>query len=289
MVPGSGHGDIIPAMLEPGEAIIPRYLVPLIAPILAAHHVPGFGGVPQSSSSHFAAGGLVPHMLGFPDPTRLQGDVGQFAFTLIDGLTKALSAGGAKKIADALVTQIGKEVAYAKNVSSAAMSGQGFGNSGIFGNMDVTPGTGNGTVMEQMQSYLGSVTSFTKDIGALRKQHLNKAIISQLIGAGPVQGDALAQSILNDYGGVSGVNKVWGQLGKATKGLGNEAELAQYGGLKASNTNVTINVNAGAGGAASLNLTQAQIKQIVAQVQAALLKQAKRNPKTGIQLSGKGA
>ena len=114
-------------------------------------------------------------------------------------------------------------------------------------------------------------------------------IIPQLIGAGPVQGDALAQSILNDYGGVKGVNQVWGQLGKATKGLGNQAELAQYGGLKASNTNVSININAGAGGAAGLNLTQAQIKQIVAQVQAALLKQAKRNNKTGIQLAGKGA
>src|SRR5262249_22163935 len=36
MVPGSGHGDIIPAMLEPGEAVVPRNLVPLVAPILAA-------------------------------------------------------------------------------------------------------------------------------------------------------------------------------------------------------------------------------------------------------------
>ena len=142
MVPGSGHGDIIPAMLEPGEAIIPRYLVPLIAPILAAHRVPGFGGMPQSSSSHFAAGGIVPHMLGFPDPARLQGDAGKFAFTLIDGITKALNAAGAKKIADALVSKIGKEVALAKNVSSAAMQGQGYGNAGLLGGMDVTPARG---------------------------------------------------------------------------------------------------------------------------------------------------
>ena len=225
----------------------------------------------------------------YPDPTTAQGKSGQLIWSLIDGITKALSGGGAKKIADALITQIGKEVALAKNVASAAMQGQGYGNSGIFGSMDVTPGTGNGTVMEQMQSYLSSVQSFTKDIGTLRKGHLNKAIISQLIGAGPVQGDALAQSILNDYGGIGGVNKLWGQLGHATKGLGNQAELAQYGGLKASNTNVSITVNAGSGGAASLNLTPAQIKQIVAQVQAALLKQAKRNNKTGIRQAGKGA
>ena len=290
LVPGSGSGDIIPAMLEPGEVVIPRSLVGLVAPILAAHRVPGFGGMPQGASSHFAAGGIVPltpHVLGFHDPVDLSGNAGKIAWTLIDGITKALNSAGAKKIADALVNKIGQEVAYAKNVASAAMQGQGYGNAGIFGSMDVTPGTGNGTVMQQMQSYLTTVQSFTKDIGTLRKDHLNKAIISQLIGAGPVQGDALAQSILGGYGGVKGVNQLWAQLGHATKGLGNQAELAQYGGLKASSANVTININAGSGGAAGL--TTAQIKQIVAQVQAALLKQAKRNPKTGIQLAGKGA
>jgi hypothetical protein len=307
MVPGSGSGDIIPAMLEPGEAVIPRYLVPLIAPILASHRVPGFGGVPQSAASHFADGGLVPHVLGFPDPTifprqhfpspgtDIQGKAGQFAFTLIDGITRALNAAGTKKIADALVTQIGKEIALAKNVASAAMSGQGYGNSGIFGSMDVTPGTGNGTVMEQMQSYLSAVQSFTKDIGALRKGGLNKAIISQLIGAGPVQGDALAQSIMNDYGGIKGVNKLWSQLGGATRGLGAQAAMAQYGGMLAPNlksgsfssNNVTININAKGG--TTLALTSAQIKQLVEEVQAQLLKQARRNNKTGIKAAGKGA
>src|SRR5262249_23122442 len=105
MVPGTGHGDIIPAMLQPGEAVVPRSLVPLVAPILAAHRVPGFGA-PMGASTHFAAGGVVPHMLGFPDPT-VAGHAGrQFAFTLIDGITQALKAAGAKKIADALVGKI---------------------------------------------------------------------------------------------------------------------------------------------------------------------------------------
>jgi hypothetical protein len=295
LVPGTGSGDITPAMLEPGEAIIPRYLVPLIAPFLAAHRVPGFGGMPQSSSSHFADGGFVPHVLGFPDPTTMQGTAGKFAWTLIDGITRALNTAGAKKIADALVTKIGQEVALAKNVSAAAMQGQGFGNAGIFGNMDVTPGTGSGSVYEQMQSYVGTVQSFTKDIATLRKQHLNKAIISNLIGAGPVQGDALAQSIMNDFGGVKGVNSLWAQLGSASKGLGAQAAMAQFGGVLAPNlksgsfssTNVSISINAGPG--ATLSLSDAQIKQVVAKIQAALLKQAKRNPKTGLQLSGKGA
>ena len=294
MVPGSGSGDIIPAMLEPGEAIIPRYLVPLIAPILAAHRVPGFGGVPQSSASHFAGGGLVPHVLGFPDPT-IQGKAGQFAFTLIDSIAKALNAAGAKKIADALVAQIGKEVALAKNVSSAAMQGQGYGNAGLLGGMDVTPGTGNGSVYDQMQTYLTSVKSFTKDLAALRKDHLAKGIISQLVAAGPVQGDALAQSILGDYRGVKGINQLWSQLGGAAKGLGAQAAMAQYGGhlspdLKSGSVSIGgISISINAGGGATLVLTDAQIKQVVAKVQAALLKQAKRNSKTGLQLSGKGA
>ena len=307
LVPGSGTGDIIPAMLEPGEAIVPRNLVSLIAPILSRYRVPGFGGMPQSSSSHFADGGIVPwgHDF-FPGPWKpasdmfprgdITGRLKGFVFTLIDEITKGLKSASAKKIADALVSQIGKEITYARNVASAAMSGQGFGNSGIFGNMDVTPGSGNGTVAEQMQSYLQTVQSFTKDIGKLRKGHLNKAIIAQLIGAGPVQGDALAQSILNDYGGISGVNKLWSQLGVATKGLGAQAAMSQYGGFIAPNlrsgsfttNHVTININAkGSGG--SLNLTPAQVKQLVATIEAELLKQARRNNKTGLQAQGKGA
>ena len=360
MVPGSGHGDIIPAMLEPGEAIIPRYLVPLIAPILAAHRVPGFGGMPQSSSSHFAAGGIVPGggssiqsqisaVWKILDKLYAEKDAGnksvqaqinsiwsnqlkplyaqrdalkkggttvgkgldgvsaaelaklakEFTFTLSGNIAKEVkNSAAAKNIATSLVNKIGQEVKYAKNVSSAAMAGQGFGTAGLISGMDATPGTGGGTVFEQMQSYLGSVKSFTKDIASLRKGKLNKGIISQLIAAGPVQGDVLAQSIMNDYGGIKGVNSLWKQLGGATKGLGAQAAMAQYGGTLAPNlrsgtfvgsggVSININVNAGQGG--TLSLSDAQIKALVAKVQAALLKQAKRNNKTGLQLSGKGS
>ena len=298
LVPGSGTGDIIPAMLEPGEVVIPRSLVPLVAPILTAHRVPGFGGRPQSASDHFADGGIVPgvtpRILGFADPAGITGKAGQIAWTLIDGITKALKASGAKQIADALVGKIGQEVAYAKNVASAAMSGQGYGNAGIFGSMDVTPGSGNGTVYEQMQSYLTSVQSFTKDIAALRKGHLNKAIIAQLIGAGPVQGDALAQSILGGYGGIAGVNSLWSQLGAATKGLGGQAAASQFSGLNPNLRSATVNqnhvsitVNAGQGGLGGMSA--ADIKKLVAEIEAELLKQARRNSKTGLKLSGKGA
>jgi hypothetical protein len=46
-VPGSGTGDTVPALLTPGEAVVPKHLVPAVAPFLSAHGVPGFaaGGV----------------------------------------------------------------------------------------------------------------------------------------------------------------------------------------------------------------------------------------------------
>jgi hypothetical protein len=52
-VPGTGTGDTVPAMLEPGEAVIPRRLVPALAPWLGAHGVPGFAG-----------GGIIPRYHG---------------------------------------------------------------------------------------------------------------------------------------------------------------------------------------------------------------------------------
>lgn len=54
-VPGYGGGDRWPAMLEGGEAVVPKHLVPAIAPFLSANRVPGFarGGL--------AGGGLSVH------------------------------------------------------------------------------------------------------------------------------------------------------------------------------------------------------------------------------------
>lgn len=47
LVPGSGNTDSVPAMLMPGEAVVPKHLVAAIAPFLGANKVPGFasGGV----------------------------------------------------------------------------------------------------------------------------------------------------------------------------------------------------------------------------------------------------
>jgi hypothetical protein len=47
-IPGYGGGDKVPAMLEPGETVVPKHLTPFVAPLMKAHNVPGF-----------SAGGLV--------------------------------------------------------------------------------------------------------------------------------------------------------------------------------------------------------------------------------------
>ena len=49
LVPGYGGGDIHPALLEGGEAVVPKHLTAAVAPILKAGGVPGF-----------QAGGIVP-------------------------------------------------------------------------------------------------------------------------------------------------------------------------------------------------------------------------------------
>ena len=55
-VPGYGGGDRFPAMLEGGEAVVPKHLVPAVAPFLGAHKVPGF------TSGGFASSGSYPHV-----------------------------------------------------------------------------------------------------------------------------------------------------------------------------------------------------------------------------------
>jgi hypothetical protein len=58
-VPGYGGGDVHPAMLEGGEAVVPKHLTPTVAPFLKAHGVPGFegGGIMGSDGGYGGFGG----------------------------------------------------------------------------------------------------------------------------------------------------------------------------------------------------------------------------------------
>lgn len=105
-VPGSGSGDTVPAMLTPGEAVVPKRLVPAIAPFLAAHKVPGF-----------AAGGLA-------------GDLTQAGAYAGTDEAKWAAGGGiqyAKMIEAAWVKQVAAAAARAA-AQAAATRAAGLGN-----------------------------------------------------------------------------------------------------------------------------------------------------------------
>ena len=362
MVPGTGAGDHVPALLEPGEAVVPRYLVPLIAPILKSHHVPGFaagGIVPGGSLSAVNAqiGTAWNTLDAMYASNAAKAQISNFWKTVLDplyaakdklkGTTQAIASSGtssavtkaANTAGAAIVNQIVTSMNYARGVAGAALAGQGYGTGGLLGtfsnsatsgawapsmgvwgpqsghfnqtawnamiaNTAADPGlSGSGgaagggsaaaapqSVQQQLQAYLGTLQSFSKDLGTLGKQGLNKGLISQLVAAGPTSGDALAKSILGGAGGVGATNKLWSQITAASTKLGGTAAGAVYGGHlsttggQVSIGGITINVSAGGGAAGNVSLTTAQINQITAQVQAALLKQAKRNRQTGTTL-----
>ena len=65
LVPGGyGGGDIVPAMLEPGEAVVPKHLTSAVAPFLKSHGVPGFadGGVVGPSGGYGGGGDRPIHV-----------------------------------------------------------------------------------------------------------------------------------------------------------------------------------------------------------------------------------
>ncbi len=354
LVPGTGSGDIVPAMLTPGEVVIPKSLVSQLAPFLAAHGVPGFGS-PAGTGTHFAAGGLVsggtslaqvtaqintvwqtldalyaaeksasgaalaqlksqvnsvystkldplyaqqaalkkgasssasssssgsssgPQGFGlnFGGSTTLQQAYaqglaaseaaaakkagGDFVVSVSGEIAKAMdTTAGGQKIASTLISQIGTALNYAKGISSTTQSGLNLAQmtagtpatSGVGAAAPGTPGYNPAawnaavanatdgaaapapTVQQQMQSYLSSTKSFTGDLKSLSSQGLNKGILSQLIGAGPVQGDSLAQSILGGAGGVKAVNSLQSQITKASNALGAQAGMSMYPGVK---------------------------------------------------------
>lgn len=354
LVPGFGGGDTVPAMLEPGEAVIPKYLVHQLIPFLRLHGVPGFaagGVVPggtlsaidaqistawtsldqlysrENAATGNALASLKTQIADFWSATL---DPLYAAKDRLDGKTPATSSAAAadpavSKAASSIAAAFQTEMNFARSTAAAALTGQGFGTQGLISGWTAGTAAGLGspappgskgynaaawnaynanyasdtapaqTVQQQMQSYLGSEQSFAKDLKSLSKEGLSKGIISQLIAAGPVQGDSLAQSIMST--GVGGINKLWSQIGKASNSLGAQSAMSMYGGTIAPNlksgsvtsNNISINISAPGGAGGDVSLTTTQVNEIVREVQAALLKQAKRNRKTNLSINGKSA
>jgi len=283
VVPGRGTGDIVPAMLEPGELVVPKHLVPSVQPILTGK-IPGFqaGGLAGVSVPYFP-------VLGVAFRSAMQDIIGEMMGALASALGSGGAGGGtaaglwkppgdqvvqgvertlpmavaaghklAKTVTDAVATapetareaarlkkQLDNEITEARNVASSAVTGLN-----LTGMQVATPTTtaqgqpyqyyadqaaiaGGGTVstQQQMGDYLQAMKSFSADIKSLGKEGLNKSVLGQIINAGPITGDALAQSILSGPGGVGAVNALWKQIGQMAQQLGITAAGALYGQL----------------------------------------------------------
>ena len=276
----------------------------------------------------------------------------QFANELLQGLVDTVKnpLHETAKQMQALIGKVQTEVGYGQGVASAAAAGQGYTAPGAsagllstFGGL-ATPTTtaqgqpyqyytdqanisGGGTVsvQQQMADYLQTEKSFGGDLGKLSKGGLSKGLLQQLIGAGPLQGDQLAQSILGGAGGIKGANSLMAQITKESNALGIQGAESIYGMPKGAagvhgkavsvpvhadaaaaqaaidqihGKSVTINVKldisgggggGSGGGSSTLQLSPSQVKQVAAQLQAEMLKRAKNNRRTGNQLQGYGA
>ena len=165
---------------------------------------------------------------------------------LIAGINSQLPVleGAALKIARVLSAKLKTELAFAKSVTQAAISGLGLTS------IDLSQGT----VLSGMASYLDSIRAFTAQLKALSAQGLNKDLLKQLIAAGPVAGGPYAASILAS--GAGPVNALWKQIQQASGALGTQAGKSVYGDMGTLNVTVTVRVAPGSSQAFALEVIQ---------------------------------
>jgi SLT domain-containing protein len=102
-IPGFGGGDRHPALLEGGEAVVPKHLTPAVAPFLKAHGVPGF-----------AAGGLIgPGGVTITGQPWMAGVEGRFGAAAAQSATNQMIA------------------AFRSAAAAAASTGAGMGGAGV--------------------------------------------------------------------------------------------------------------------------------------------------------------
>jgi hypothetical protein len=96
LIQGHGNQDSVAAMLTPGEAVVPRHLVPSLAPFLAAHRVPGF-----ASGGFVGPGSAIRHTVPFMGVSEqnwmqqeMDGGIKAAVAAARAALAKALRAGG---------------------------------------------------------------------------------------------------------------------------------------------------------------------------------------------------
>jgi hypothetical protein len=328
---GSGGGPV-----PRGTAGSPVVVhVASVAPAVAASSGGGFAGapLPASKAAQKIFDAFEKTFKDMPGPWN------QVASQILNGLIAGIKNAPKESAAaaQALVNKVKTEIAFGQSVTNAAVSGLNFGGMQVaqptmtssgqpyqyyIDQQNIAAGGQPGSVQEQMGSYLQAMQSFQGDMGKLAKGGLQKRLLSQLYAAGPIQGDAEAQSILGGQGGIKAANQLYNQINSLATKLGVSAIGNVYGqphpalqgkdvkvgvtanaapvhalqsainGLHGKTVVIKVQVETGSGSGGSgggVDLSAAQIKGITSKVQAALLQQAKRNRRTGITLPGYGS
>jgi hypothetical protein len=308
-----------------------------VAPAVAASGGGGFPGAPgpMPAAANKVIDAFEKTFASMPGPWS------QVASQILNGLLAGVknSTKETAAMAQALVSKVQTEIAFGRGVTNTAVAGLNFPGMQVAtptttsmgtpyqyytDQQNIAAGGQPGSVQEQMGSYLQAMQSFQGDMSKLAKGGLEKRLMSQLYAAGPVQGDAEAQSILGGAGGIKAANQLYNQINSLATKLGVSAIGNVYGmpapahpaaalagksvkvgvhadtaaaqasinAIHGKSVTVTVNLNMTGGGGGSgggLNLSPAEIKSIASQVQSKLLQQAKNNRRTGTTLPGYGS
>lgn len=264
-VPGTGNGDTVPAMLTPGEAVIPKRLVPLFAGQLAAHGVPGFasGGRVMTAaerSAEAAANRAAKARASAARARATEAGVGEtVADAYMSGAVTTLAKIASEQSAAVKAIQkyySGRPAAYAENVIAsqsrhltglvdklstltsqhkAAVSYQssvasGLSGTGALSGLTVDPFQQGGGLASQLQAKLAQLSKFAGVIGKLKTAGLSGALLQQVIAMGPDDGYTYAQAILS--GGSSlirQINTAEGAISSAAASTAHTAAVSVYG------------------------------------------------------------
>lgn len=90
---------------------------------------------------------------------------------------------------------------------------------------DTSSGAG---IAASMSAQVGPMAQFLTDIKRLRKLHLNRSMLSQIINAGPGQGDQWAQELLSDTSVIGQINSAQRQLASLSSQVAKTGSDALY-------------------------------------------------------------
>jgi TP901 family phage tail tape measure protein len=242
-VPGTGNSDSVLAMLTPGEAVIPKHLVPLFADALKAHGVPGFasGGVVGGRLTAEQSRGLTvadTYMSGVVTTLSKIASEQSAAVKAIQTYYSGHSAASREReistqsrqltnLANKLTTLTSQHNAAVSYQSSVQSNLSGYG---ALSGLTVDPFQKGGGLSSQLQAKLAQLNKFSGAIGQLKKAGLSKTLLQQVVAMGPDDGYTYAQAMLSGGSSIiKQINTAEGAITSAAGGVAHTAAVAVYG------------------------------------------------------------